>query len=222
MVNIMRAFFSCKRHAFTLIELLIVVAIIAILAAIAVPNFMEAQTRSKVSRVKADMRSLATALEAYCVDTNKYPPAKARNDLWGANPPEEPLSFRMLVLTTPISYITVIPSDPFLPKHADPSWIPDTFDYWDNFSTKQNYSSAEPDFVLYADFGAAWRLASSGPDRIDYFGQDRDRDEYAKIGGESVYYPGIYDATNGTMSKGDIIALQGSKDPWDLFRQPYQ
>jgi len=41
--------------AFTLIELLIVVAIIAILSAIAVPNFLEAQTRSKVSRTQADM-----------------------------------------------------------------------------------------------------------------------------------------------------------------------
>ena len=54
--------------AFTLIELLIVVAIIAILAAIAVPNFLEAQTRSKISRVRSDLRSLATALESYCVD----------------------------------------------------------------------------------------------------------------------------------------------------------
>jgi prepilin-type N-terminal cleavage/methylation domain-containing protein len=58
------------RTGFTLIELLIVVAIIAILAAIAVPNFLEAQTRSKVSRVKTDMRSLATAIEAYAVDNN--------------------------------------------------------------------------------------------------------------------------------------------------------
>src|SRR5690242_2638558 len=58
---------------FTLIELLIVVAIIAILAAIAVPNFLEAQTRSKVSRVKADERSIATAIESYAVDTNHYP-----------------------------------------------------------------------------------------------------------------------------------------------------
>jgi len=59
--------------AFTLIELLIVVAIIAILAAIAVPNFLEAQTRSKVSRTASDMRSVAVAVEAYRVDNNDYP-----------------------------------------------------------------------------------------------------------------------------------------------------
>ncbi|MEI8166588.1 MAG: prepilin-type N-terminal cleavage/methylation domain-containing protein, partial [Chloroflexales bacterium] len=58
---------------FTLIELLIVVAIIAILAAIAVPNFLEAQTRAKVSRVKGDMRSLVTALEAYRLDQDRDP-----------------------------------------------------------------------------------------------------------------------------------------------------
>jgi prepilin-type N-terminal cleavage/methylation domain-containing protein len=50
---------------FTLIELLIVVAIIAILAAIAVPNFLEAQVRAKVSRAHSDMRSIAIALEGY-------------------------------------------------------------------------------------------------------------------------------------------------------------
>src|SRR5205823_5824534 len=61
------------QSAFTLIELLVVVAIIAILALIAVPNFLEAQTRSKVSRAKADMRTVAVAVEAYCVDNNQYP-----------------------------------------------------------------------------------------------------------------------------------------------------
>lgn len=60
------------KQAFTLIELLIVVAIIAILAAIAVPNFLEAQTRAKNSAARADMRSLATAIESYFVDHNKY------------------------------------------------------------------------------------------------------------------------------------------------------
>ncbi|MDK2972666.1 MAG: hypothetical protein PWP23_2421 [Candidatus Sumerlaeota bacterium] len=59
------------QKAFTLIELLIVVATIAILAAIAVPNFLEAQVRSKVSRTEADMRSIKTGIESCAVDYNK-------------------------------------------------------------------------------------------------------------------------------------------------------
>ena len=69
-----------EAEAFTLIELLIVVAIIAILAAIAVPNFLEAQNRSKVSRAKTDMRSVSVGLESYKVDRNRYPPAYSPNE----------------------------------------------------------------------------------------------------------------------------------------------
>ena len=64
-----------SRSGFTLIELLIVVAIIAILAAIAIPNFIEAQVRAKVSRGLADMRSISVGLESYRVDGNHYPPS---------------------------------------------------------------------------------------------------------------------------------------------------
>src|SRR6187401_1687051 len=74
-----------KIHAFTLIELLIVVAIIAILAAIAVPNFLEAQVRAKVSRVRNDQRSLATGIETYFVDNNTYP-VSARGTAAPASP----------------------------------------------------------------------------------------------------------------------------------------
>jgi len=106
-----------NKRGFTLIELLIVVAIIAILAAIAIPNFLEAQVRSKVSRVKADMRSVATALEAYCIDYNNYPPEDDPNV-------PGPLKYgqwqyaqvTLIRLTTPVAYLSSLESirDPFI------------------------------------------------------------------------------------------------------------
>ena len=67
--------FQLPRKGFTLIELLIVIAIILILIAIALPNFLEAQLRAKITRVEAEFRTLATAIEAYKADYGKYPPA---------------------------------------------------------------------------------------------------------------------------------------------------
>ncbi len=68
-----------KRNSkgFTLIELLIVVAIIGIIVAIAIPNLLNAIQRAKQRRTMGDIRSTATAIEAYAVDFNRYPPAAA-------------------------------------------------------------------------------------------------------------------------------------------------
>ncbi len=66
---------SNKQGGFTLIELLIVIAIIGILAAIAIPNLLNAVQRGKQKRSMADMRSLATAVEAYHVDNGMFPTA---------------------------------------------------------------------------------------------------------------------------------------------------
>jgi general secretion pathway protein G len=66
-----------KRNSkgFTLIELLIVVAIIGIIVAIAIPNLLNAIQRAKQRRSMGDIRSTATAIEAYAVDFNRYPPS---------------------------------------------------------------------------------------------------------------------------------------------------
>jgi prepilin-type N-terminal cleavage/methylation domain-containing protein len=65
---------SRARGGFTLIELLFVVAVIAVLAAISVPNFLEAQTRSKIARTEQHFEILADALEAYQLDQGALPP----------------------------------------------------------------------------------------------------------------------------------------------------
>jgi type IV pilus assembly protein PilA len=61
-----------KNEGFTLIELMIVIAIIGILAAIAIPQFSAYRTRSYNSAAEADLRNCATAQEAYYVDNQTY------------------------------------------------------------------------------------------------------------------------------------------------------
>ena len=60
-----------KRGGFTLVEIMIVVAIIALLAAIAVPNFLRARKRSQATRVLEDLRDLDHALDQYAIDNGK-------------------------------------------------------------------------------------------------------------------------------------------------------
>lgn len=60
-----------RRGGFTLVEIMIVVAIIALLAAIAVPNFLRARKRSQATRVLEDLRILDSALDQYAIERNK-------------------------------------------------------------------------------------------------------------------------------------------------------
>lgn len=62
---------NTRQGGFTLVEIMIVVAIIALLASIAVPNFMRARTRSQASLVKDDLRVLDSAIDQYAIEKNK-------------------------------------------------------------------------------------------------------------------------------------------------------
>lgn len=102
---------QCKK-SFTLIELLIVVAIIGILAAIAVPNFLNAQARAMVSRALSDFKALHTAMETYRLDNNDYPPDYDSGRVPGVSIQQNEI-LTYVCLTTPVAYMNSIPRDPY-------------------------------------------------------------------------------------------------------------
>ncbi len=215
---------NLKIRAFTLIELLIVVAIIAILAAIAVPNFLEAQMRSKVARCAADIRSIRTALESYRVDNNKYP----ETDTGETNINNQGVG--MFRLTTPVAFITSVPKSPFKevnmgnpgsPKNANLLNIylyvraensPGlTTDVAPQDGLDDNYNTDRAVYMgsnilsinLAVRSQGYWMMKSVGPNNVD----DRNT-----LGNNAR----VYDATNGTVSEGDIVVFSDSSG----FAQP--
>ena len=62
---------TTKRAGFTLVEIMIVVAIIALLAAIAVPGFLRARKRSQASKIINDLRMISGAIDQYAIENSK-------------------------------------------------------------------------------------------------------------------------------------------------------
>ena len=67
----MKLHLKSRRAGFTLVEIMIVVAIIALLAAIAVPGFLRARKRSQASRIINDLRLIDSAVDQYAIETSK-------------------------------------------------------------------------------------------------------------------------------------------------------
>jgi prepilin-type N-terminal cleavage/methylation domain-containing protein len=182
------------RRAFTLIELLIVVAIIAILAAIAVPNFLEAQMRSKVSRVHSDQRAIAIAAESYLTDYGK--PAPGQLDVPGGSGWREKLMMAITRLTTPIAYIANYPIDPFAgPTPFNPADPNDNRRHYLYFAFSNTDAGAEKTCF---GLGYIYAIQSKGPARTN-----------SKFGGLHSHLANktgfVYDPTNGSRSDGTII-----------------
>ena len=137
---------------FTLIELMVVIAIILILALIAVPAYRNMQIRAKKSRAQEDMRNIATALEAFYVDWNQYPgESEWKEELEGASG----ASINVSTATSatgeqgPIVYINNIPKDPFSPgsdytykTNSNQSWVLYTSTYTYSGNTYREYRNS--------------------------------------------------------------------------------
>ncbi len=71
--------FIKNRKGFTLVELVVVIAIIGILAGIAIPRFMEATASARGAKIVADMRTIESAVIIYYAKEGKYPASEAKD-----------------------------------------------------------------------------------------------------------------------------------------------
>lgn len=178
------------KRGFTLIELLIVIAIILILISIALPNFLEAQMRAKVAKVKGEIRTLAFAMEEYNLDWKVYP---AENEPDGEA--RGRLERGLFWLTSPIKYISKLPEDPFINRSEG------TKDKYYETGGVEKYTTD----LRYIGCMVTWAIFTRGPDMAEGDIKSQAPHYYnADDGSIDSYSP-----TNGSRSNGDIFQYGG-------------
>jgi general secretion pathway protein G len=213
-----------KHRGFTLIELLIVIAIILILIAIALPNFLEAQIRAKVTKSKAEVRTLATALESYRLDFGGYP--RDHDSAWPLVERNSQDGYRQL--TTPLKYLQSLIRDPFGQELAtgDPlggGVNRNTSFFYEGGSGSDESPECGIGALIYINRNAnkwnskdcihAYLVIGIGPDKDD-----------SCNGNDGFPYDthlGIYSPTNGTKSDGDLYKTVGEWRRGDVRWGPH-
>ena len=140
-----------RRKSFTLLELIVVIAIIGILAMISIPNFLNAQVRAKVARAKSDFRVMTAAVKVYYIDNQGLP---VNGTLMSRDKSSE---WAFSCLTTPIPYLssTECCHDPFVLIDCEATLMNNTG--W--------YPSDDFYYYFHCDREGGW-LQSKGPDRM--------------------------------------------------------
>jgi len=171
-----------------------VIAIILILIGLALPNFLEAQIRARVTKAKGEIRALGIAMESYFLDFNTYP-SETEGDFGRGR-----FAFGHSWLTTPIAYISAVPEDPFGGRTQN-----EELRTYESGGIEEGVSNIRCGACM-----ATWVIYSSGPSEQSEPSL-RSADPHRTSGNSNRVI--TYAATNGTRSNG-VIHWYGGDPFW--------